>query len=53
MGNKLLVRAYNVGCGDCIYIRIPNENDGTHILIDCGKKGDDALLKKALDHLIQ
>jgi len=53
MGDKLLVRAYNVGCGDCIYIRIPNESDGRHILIDCGKKGDDALLKKALDDLVQ
>jgi beta-lactamase superfamily II metal-dependent hydrolase len=53
MGDKLLVRAYNVGCGDCIYIRIPNKDDGTHVLIDCGKKGDDALLKKAMEHLIQ
>src|SRR6266536_4693896 len=52
MGDKLLVRAYNVCCGDCIYIRIPNKSDGTHILIDCGKKGDDALLKKAMDHLV-
>ena len=25
MGDKLLVRAYNVGCGDCIYVRIPND----------------------------
>ena len=23
MGNQLLIRAYNVGCGDCIYVRIP------------------------------
>ena len=51
MGDKLLIRAYNVGCGDCIYVRIPNDDDGFHILIDCGKKGDTALLKKAVDHL--
>src|ERR1700678_1326431 len=53
MGDKLLVRTYHVGCGDCIYVRIPNKSDGTHILIDCGKKGDDALLKKAIEHLAQ
>jgi beta-lactamase superfamily II metal-dependent hydrolase len=52
MADKLLVRAYNVGCGDCIYVRIPNDDDGYHLLIDCGKKGDDVLLKQALDHLI-
>ena len=51
MGDKLLIRAYNVGCGDCIYVRIPDDDDGFHILIDCGKKGDTALLKKAVDHL--
>jgi len=51
MGNQLLIRAYNVGCGDCIYVRIPGPNDGFHILIDCGKKGDDVLLKKAIQHL--
>ena len=27
MGNKLLIRAYNVGCGDCIYVRIPDDRD--------------------------
>ena len=51
MGNQLLVRAYNVGCGDCIYVRIPDAKDGFHILIDCGKKGGDELLKKAIQHL--
>ena len=44
MGDQLLVRAYNVGCGDCIYVRIPAPKDGFHILIDCGKKGGDELL---------
>lgn len=52
MGNQLLIRAYNVGCGDCIYVRIPDpETDGFHILIDCGKKGGDDLLEKAVRHL--
>jgi beta-lactamase superfamily II metal-dependent hydrolase len=51
MGNQLLIRAYNVGCGDCIYVRIPGPNDGFHLLIDCGKKGSDELLRKAVQHL--
>jgi beta-lactamase superfamily II metal-dependent hydrolase len=51
MRNQLLIRAYNVGCGDCIYVRIPGPGDGFHILIDCGKKGSDELLEKAVTHL--
>lgn len=51
MGNQLLIRAYDVGCGDCIYVRIPGPNDGFHILIDCGKKGGDELLGEAIRHL--
>jgi beta-lactamase superfamily II metal-dependent hydrolase len=51
MGNPLLIRAYRVGCGDCIYIRIPQGRDGFHILIDCGKKGGVELLEKAIKHL--
>jgi beta-lactamase superfamily II metal-dependent hydrolase len=51
MGNQLLIRAYNVGCGDCVYVRIPGPDGGFNILIDCGKKGDDELLKKAVEHL--
>jgi beta-lactamase superfamily II metal-dependent hydrolase len=45
MADKLLVRAYNVGVGDCIYCRIPKaikrggNVDDFHILIDCGSKG--------------
>src|SRR5262245_16857547 len=53
MGDKLLIRAYNVGCGDCIYVRIPNKDDGFHILIDCGKKGGTELLKQAVEHLTE
>jgi beta-lactamase superfamily II metal-dependent hydrolase len=51
MGNKLLIRAYNVGCGDCFYVRIPGGADGFHILVDCGKKGGTDLLKKAVKHV--
>ncbi len=51
MENDLLIRAYRVGCGDCIYVRIPQGDDGFHILIDCGKKGGDELLEKAIRHL--
>ena len=51
MADQLLIRAYNVGCGDCIYVRIPGPKGGFNILIDCGKKGSDELLKKAIDHL--
>lgn len=51
MGDKLLIRAYNVGCGDCIYVRIPDAKDGFHILIDCGKKGGTDLLKQAVEHM--
>ena len=53
MGNQLLIRAYNVGCGDCIHVRIPGPQGGFNILIDCGKKGDDKLLKTAVEHLEQ
>lgn len=48
MGNDLLIRAYWVGCGDCIYVRIPDGDKGFHILIDCGKKGDAQLLESAM-----
>lgn len=51
MANQLLIRAYNVGCGDCIYVRIPDKKDGFHILIDCGKKGGVDLLEQAINHL--
>src|SRR3954451_12978796 len=51
MGNDLLIRAYRVGCGDCIYVHIPQGDDGFHILIDCGKKGGVELLEKAIKHI--
>ena len=57
MVDKLLIRAYNVGVGDCIYVRIPKARkksrkvDDFHLLIDCGSKGSPTELKAALDHL--
>lgn len=48
MGDQLLIRSYWVGCGDCIYVRIPEGPDGFHILIDCGKKGGTEQLKDAI-----
>jgi beta-lactamase superfamily II metal-dependent hydrolase len=51
MANKLLIRAYNVGVGDCIYVRIPDDRDGFHILIDCGTIGRADLLQKAIKDL--
>lgn len=52
MGSKLLVRSYNVGCGDCIYVRIPNGDDFFHMLIDCGSKEKSPdVLERALKHL--
>jgi beta-lactamase superfamily II metal-dependent hydrolase len=57
MADKLLVRAYNVGVGDCIYCRIPkairrgNAVEDFHILIDCGSKGSADPLAEAIEHL--
>ena len=51
MESKLLVRAYNVGFGDCIYVRIPSRHGGFHILIDCGTLGSIKLLRQAIEHL--
>jgi len=51
MGNQLLVRAYKVGCGDCIYVRIPDGKDGFHILIDYGTKSKEDVLRNAILHL--
>jgi beta-lactamase superfamily II metal-dependent hydrolase len=56
MDGQLLVRLYNVGLGDCIYLRVPDLHRKVHILIDCGNKFNSldrlgeciALLKKDL-----
>jgi beta-lactamase superfamily II metal-dependent hydrolase len=36
MPPELIVRLYNVGVGDCIYLRVPDKKQTRHILIDCG-----------------
>ena len=57
MADKLLVRAYNVEVGDCLYCRIPKARnvggsvDDFHILIDCGSVGGIAHLQAAVANL--
>jgi hypothetical protein len=57
MADKLLIRAFNVAVGDCIYCRIPKARkqgavvDDFHILVDCGSKGTAAQLKRAIANL--
>ena len=52
MDNKLLVRIYNVGLGDCIYLRIPDKEVNRHVLIDCGNTyADKDVLEKAVTNL--
>ncbi len=55
MGSKLLVRCYNVGCGDCIYVRIPNGDDHFHMLIDCGSKegANTGVMERAIKHMAE
>lgn len=57
MADKLLVRAYNVEVGDCLYCRIPKARkaggqvDDFHMLIDCGSVGGVSHLQVALSDL--
>ncbi|MBW8298479.1 MAG: MBL fold metallo-hydrolase [Hydrogenophaga sp.] len=55
MENELLIRVYDVGLGDCIYVRIPGKsgdnNDAFHMLIDCGTWSSEKLLEAALKQL--
>ena len=54
MADKLLIRLFDVGLGDCIYCRIPNaHSDGRdfHILIDCGTLSSTDYLAKAIEKL--
>jgi hypothetical protein len=54
MADKLLIRLFDVGLGDCIYCRIPKAHeDGRdfHILIDCGTLSSTDLLADAIGHL--
>ncbi|WP_353484475.1 metallohydrolase [Haliscomenobacter sp.] len=51
MANKFLIRSYNVGLGDCFYLRIPDGPKTIHVLIDCGTKGKASVLKTAIDDI--
>lgn len=53
MGSELLIRSYNVGCGDCFYVCIPDEGDGFHMLIDCGSKESarSGVMERSIRHL--
>ena len=53
MDTKLLVRMYNVGVGDCIYLRVPDKGRDYHILIDCGTISKLERLRNAIEHLKQ
>jgi beta-lactamase superfamily II metal-dependent hydrolase len=49
MGEKLLVRIYSVGFGDCIYVRVPDDGTHFHMLIDCGTSASAGTLIPILD----
>jgi hypothetical protein len=54
MADKLLIRLFDVGLGDCIYCRIPKAHkDGRdfHILIDCGTLSSTDYLSAAIKSL--
>jgi beta-lactamase superfamily II metal-dependent hydrolase len=52
MAEQLLVRMFDVGLGDCIYVRVPDKGRAVHILIDCGNKFSGMnLLQEAIANL--
>ena len=54
MDDKLLIKTYDVGFGDCIFLKIPDGGHNFHILIDCGTKASatkDHRLKNAVDDI--
>ena len=54
MADKLLIRVFDVGLGDCIYCRIPKAHAtgrDFHILIDCGTLGSTSTLADAVGKL--
>jgi hypothetical protein len=54
MADKLLIRLFDVGLGDCIYVRIPKAHkDGRdfHLLIDCGSLSGGGYLSDAMTAL--
>jgi hypothetical protein len=52
MGDNLLVRIYDVGFGDCIYVQIPNGDDRFCMLIDCGTQAAAGTLKASIDDVL-
>lgn len=54
MADKLLIRLFDVGLGDCIYCRIPKAHTtgrDFHILIDCGTLSSTSALSEAIKNL--
>jgi hypothetical protein len=54
MADKLLIRLFDVGLGDCIYCRIPKAHEDDrdfHIMIDCGTLSSTEYLSTAIDSL--
>lgn len=55
MADELLIRLYDVGLGDCIYVRIPGKTgkkeDAFHMLIDCGTWSEEKLLAASIAQL--
>lgn len=54
MADKLLIRMFDVGLGDCVYCRIPEAHrDGRdfHILVDCGTLSSTTYLSAAVEKL--
>ena len=52
MDEKLLIRTYSVGFGDCIYVRIPDQDAFFHMLIDCGTSGRaEPILENVLENV--
>ena len=54
MADKLLIRLFDVGLGDCIYCCIPKghkDDRDFHILIDCGTLSNTSSLSAAIETL--
>jgi hypothetical protein len=54
VADKLLIRMFDVGLGDCIYCRVPEGHDNGrdfHILVDCGTLSSTEYLSTAIDNL--
>ena len=53
--DRLLVRTYRVGFGDCILLRVPDQGVMRHILIDCGNLWGEKVgpLKDALVNVLE